>query len=76
MGWRKNKGNKNRVAKLNPNLCAYLSALQERMRMDLPSQEYFYPELQMTSGFSKIYSACIDEFMIGYDIHNFRVSIN
>ena len=62
----KNKGNKNRIAKLNPNLCAYLSALQERMRMYLPSQEYFYPELQMTSGFSKIYSACIDEYII-YD---------
>jgi len=63
-----NKGNKKRITNLSPNACAYLLAVQKRLAMDLPSHEYFSSEIQinMTSGFSKIYSACVKDFMI-YD---------
>ncbi|MCL2500755.1 MAG: hypothetical protein FWE90_10560 [Defluviitaleaceae bacterium] len=62
----KNMGNIKRLSILSPNLCAYLLAIRERMAMNLPLQDYFTPEIHMTSGFSKIYSACVDEFII-YD---------
>jgi len=62
----KNKGNKKRIAELRPNICAYLRVVQKRLAMDLPSHKYYSSEIHMTSGFSKIYSACVDEYMI-YD---------
>ena len=60
------RGNKERVSRLKPDLCAYLRNVRDRMTMDLPSTEYFTKTIQMTSGFSKIYSAYIDDYMI-YD---------
>ena len=71
----KNKGNKDRISALSPNVCTYLLAVQKRLEMDLPSSEYStpemhmtsgFPKIHMTSGFSKIYSACNDQYMI-YD---------
>ena len=61
-----NRGNKGRISRLAPNLCAYLSGVRERLALDLPSHELFVPGMHMTSGFSKIYAAFIDGYMI-YD---------
>jgi len=60
------RGNKERLSRLTPNPCAYFLAVQARLTTDLPSSEYFIPDIHMTSGFSKIYSAYIDDFII-YD---------
>ena len=60
-----NKGNKKRVSELG-SVCSYLLAVRDRLGMDLSSGEYFFPGFQMTSGFSKIYSALLDDYII-YD---------
>jgi hypothetical protein len=62
----KNRGNIKRISDLSPNLCAYIITVQQRLAMDLSSIDYYFPKIQMTSGFSKIYSACINNYMI-YD---------
>lgn len=60
------RGNKERVSRLTPNLCAYLSSVRDRLALDLLSGDYFFTGMQMTSGFSKIYSALAEGYMI-YD---------
>jgi len=60
------RGNSKRVTGLKPNLCDYLLRVKERLALDLPSYDYFFPGMHMTSGFSKIYSAYIDNYII-YD---------
>jgi hypothetical protein len=58
--------NMKRVINLSPSPCTYFRLAQERLELSLSSGEYFFPEMHMTSGFSKIYSAYINNFMI-YD---------
>ena len=61
-----NAGNKNRIVQLAPNLCHYLRVVRDRFDMDFTSNGYFFKGFQMTSGFSKIYSALLDNYII-YD---------
>lgn len=79
------RGNKERVSRLRPDLSAYLSAVKARLSEDLASSEYFFPQIQVTSGFSKLYSACIDNYMIydsrvgaalGLLVRNFCINAN
>jgi hypothetical protein len=60
------RGNGDRVSRLGQNLSSYLRSVRERLALDLLSKDYFFPGMQMTSGFSKIYSAYIDDYII-YD---------
>ena len=60
--------NKKHLAKLNPSLCSYLLKVRTTLESDKPSNEYYLSEILITSGFSKIYSALMDDYMI-YDMH-------
>jgi len=61
------RGNKNRVINmLKPGRCVYFRDAKERLAFDLKSNDYFYSGFHITSGFSKLYSAYVDEFII-YD---------
>ena len=60
------RGNKERISRLSPDLCGYLRFIRDRLGRNLASNEYYIREIQMTAGFSKIYSAYIDDFII-YD---------
>ena len=59
-------GNKTRVEKLAPHLCDELRFVSNRLALDLSSDEFYIRRINMTAGFSKIYSAYIDNFLI-YD---------
>jgi len=61
------KGNNNRVTNmLKPSRCAYFRGVKERLALNMKSNDYFYTGFHITSGFSKIYSAYVDDFII-YD---------
>ncbi|MCL2588118.1 MAG: divalent-cation tolerance protein CutA [Oscillospiraceae bacterium] len=59
------RGNEAEISN-HPDLCAYLLEVKNRLGSDLPLDEYFFAGLHMNSGFSKIYSAYIEDFII-YD---------
>ena len=61
-----NRGNNGRLSRLSSRLCPYLHNAQKRLSEDLSSIEYYENWINMTSGFSKIYSALMPDFMI-YD---------
>jgi hypothetical protein len=68
--------NRKRIDGLGDGICDYLKKVKVRFDknlssdeyydQDLPSDEYYDGKMIMTSGFSKIYSLCIDNFII-YD---------
>ena len=60
------RGNSNHINNLSPTLCLYLKGVKFRLLADLSSLEYSLPSIHMSSGFSKIYSAYIEDFII-YD---------
>ncbi|MCL2306004.1 MAG: hypothetical protein FWC43_11735 [Planctomycetaceae bacterium] len=63
-----NQTNKKHISKLKPNFCSYLLKVRKILKSDKHSSEYYSTEMSITitSGFSKIYSALIDDYMI-YD---------
>jgi len=60
------RGNCDRIAHHSPNLCSYLQYVKERLSIDMTSDAYYQKEIEITAGFSKIYSAYIKDFII-YD---------
>ena len=48
-----------------PTLCSHLCMVRKRLESeDKTLSEYYLPEIRMTSGFSKIYAAMMDNYMI------------
>jgi hypothetical protein len=54
------------VNALGEGICKYLLTVGNRLSSDKNMEDYFQKEIKMNSGFSKIYSFCIDDFII-YD---------
>lgn len=58
--------NDRRIIGLGDDICNYLKKVKDRLSCDMLSNEYYYDEIVMNSGFTKIYSLYIDDFVI-YD---------
>jgi hypothetical protein len=58
--------NDKRIALLGNDICNYLKEVRTRFTSAMSHEEYYTNEIIMNSGFSKIYSLCIDDFII-YD---------
>lgn len=58
--------NDKRIDRLEESVCSYLETAIKRFGNDLSSEDYYDNGIIMNSGFTKIYSLCIDDFII-YD---------
>ena len=58
--------NDKRIISMGDSICNYLKNVKDRLTCDMSSNEYYYDGVVMNSGFTKIYSLCIDDFII-YD---------
>jgi len=58
--------NFDKIESMRPDWCNYLSETKEQLERDLDSIEYYKSEIIMNSGFTKIYSLLVDDFLI-YD---------
>lgn len=58
--------NDKRINELGEGICSYLESIKNRFVSTLSSEEYYNNQIIMNSGFTKIYSLCIDDFII-YD---------
>ena len=58
--------NDKRILELGNNVCHYFMKVQKRFQSDLAYYQYYNKDVMMNSGFTKIYSLCIDDFII-YD---------
>lgn len=59
-------GNEKRIETLDLNLCDYLEMCKKKFTAVLPLDKYYSEDIIITSGFSKIYSLYIDNYVI-YD---------
>ncbi|WP_148565825.1 hypothetical protein [Acetobacterium paludosum] len=60
------RSNDKRVEGLGNGICHYLKKIKNCVAEDRSSDDYYQREMIMNSGFTKIYSLCIDDFII-YD---------
>lgn len=60
--------NKNQdvIIKMGDELTSYLKMVSDRFKADLNLEEYYIPGIHMNSGFTKIYSLILDDYVI-YD---------
>lgn len=58
--------NRKKLQELGDFLCPYLHEVKVHLSQDLSLEDYFYNELYMSAGFTKIYSLLLDDFII-YD---------
>jgi len=58
--------NIDKIENMGPDWCVYLSETKEQLERNLDSNEYYKSDIIMNSGFTKIYSLLVDDFLI-YD---------
>ncbi|OFV71414.1 MULTISPECIES: hypothetical protein [Acetobacterium] len=58
--------NDKRIDGLGDEICDYLKQIKTRLADDRSSGDYYQPGMIMNAGFTKIYSLCMDDFII-YD---------
>lgn len=54
------------IASIGSDICEYLQSVKDQMQKDLGSADYYFSGMKMNSGFTKIYSLCVNDFII-YD---------
>ncbi|GGG05468.1 hypothetical protein [Paenibacillus abyssi] len=60
------RGNDKKIDTLGAGICSYLESTRSRFISDISSESYYNERVIMNSGFTKIYSLCMDDFII-YD---------
>ena len=58
--------NQNRIKTFDDGICSYLLVVGQRLSCDMDLHDYYNEGLIMNSGFTKIYSLCLDHFIM-YD---------